>query len=114
MSLVSKARTARNPCDHSAMHSALSFQWLEAPAIFHPWSHMDAIGIMRSSIPRWPQEANVCVACEGKWRGGGERGRVARHDQPLHGVRGQLAGEPEVKGGDPAALQGDDGAWDFV
>ena len=49
MSLVSKARTARNPCDHSAMHSALSFQWLEAPAIFHPWSHMDAIGIMRSS-----------------------------------------------------------------
>ena len=49
MSLVSKARTARNPCEHSAMHSALSFQWLEAPAIFHPWSHMDAIGIMRSS-----------------------------------------------------------------
>ena len=49
MPLVSKARTARNPCEHSAMHSALSFQWLEAPAIFHPWSHMDAIGIMRSS-----------------------------------------------------------------
>ena len=27
MPLVSKARAARNPCEHSAMHKGLNFQW---------------------------------------------------------------------------------------